>query len=215
VNRALLVAVLSAAIASVAAIGVLVARGSDDERPAAVVPSQRGPFRGGSLPAGLDRSPAYDFRLRDARGGVLDTRALRGRPYVLTFLYTDCRDVCPLIGREIGEALRLLGPRRNDVAALAVSADPAGDSRQAVRAWLRRHRLPRNFHYLIGSRARLAPVWRAYFAAPQPPGAAESRHTASIWLVDKRGRLRTKFSGGAPVAPRDLVHDLRLLLAGR
>jgi protein SCO1/2 len=215
VSRGLLVALLGAAIASVAAIAVLVAKGSDDERPVTLVPAQRGPFRGGSLPAGLDRSPAYDFRLRDARGGVLATRALRGRPYALTFLYTDCQDVCPLIGREIGEALRLLGPRRSEVAALAVSADPEGDSKQAVMSWLRRHRLPRNFHYLIGSRARLGPVWKAYFAAPQPRGVRESKHTASIWLVDKRGRLRTKFSGGAPVAPRDLAHDLRLLLVGR
>jgi hypothetical protein len=40
----------------------------------------------------------------------------------------------------------------------------------------------------------------------------ESRHTASIWLIDSHGRLRTKFSGGVPVGPRDSAHDLRLLL---
>jgi cytochrome oxidase Cu insertion factor (SCO1/SenC/PrrC family) len=57
------------------------------------------------------------------------------------------------------------------------------------------------------------PVWRAYFAAPQPPGVRESKHTASIWLIDRSGRLLTKFSGGSPVPPRDLAHDLRLLLA--
>jgi protein SCO1/2 len=213
VSRSHLV-LIAAAVVSAMAIAVLAVRSSDYERPDAIGPGQRGPFRGGALPRGLDRSRAHDFRLADARGGVLDTRELRGRPYVLTFLYTDCQDVCPLIGQEIGEALRRLGPMRNKVAALAVSVDPEGDTREAVRIWLQRHRLPRNFHYLIGERARLAPVWRAYFAAPQPRGTRESKHTASIWLIDKRGRLRTKFSGGAPVPPRDLAHDLDLLVAG-
>jgi protein SCO1 len=98
------------------------------------------------------------------------------------------------------------------VAAVAITVDPEGDTRPAVRAWLRTQRLPANFHYLVGSRRRLEPVWRAYFAAPQPPGTEESRHTASIWVIDARGRLRAKFSGGIPVSPDDIAHDLRLLV---
>jgi protein SCO1/2 len=205
-----LIALLAVAVLSLIALAG-VARDGEDERPAAIV-GQQGPFRGGALPDGLNREPAPRFRLADARGGTLDSRALRGRPYVLTFLYTDCQDVCPLIGRKVGEALRLLGARSRRVAAVAVSVDPEHDTRPAVRAWLRRLRLPGNFHYLVGSRQQLEPVWRAYFAAPQPLGVTESKHTASIWLIDARGRLRTKFSGGAPVPPRDVAHDLRLLL---
>jgi protein SCO1 len=191
---------------------VAVARDREGEGPTAIVERQEGPFRAGPLPPGLDRKPAPGFRLADARGGTVDSRALRGRPYLLTFLFTDCRDVCPLIGREIGQALRLLGSRAREVTAVAITVDPEGDTRPAVRAWLREQRLPANFHYLVGSRRRLKPVWRAYFAAPQPTGTEESRHTASIWVIDARGRLRAKFSGGAPVQPRDIAHDLGLLL---
>jgi protein SCO1/2 len=212
-SRRVLAALLAACVLSLAALVALaaLARDGEDDRPAAIVPGQ-GPFRGGSLPAGLDGKPAPRFRLADARGGSLDSRALRGRPYVLTFLYTDCQDVCPLIGREVGEALRLLGAPASKVAAVAVSVDPEHDTSAAVRAWLRRLRLPANFHYLVGTRQELEPVWRAYFAAPQPLGVRESKHTASIWLIDARGRLRTKFSGGVPVPPRDIAHDLRVLL---
>lgn len=206
-----LIALLSLAVLSLSVL-VAAAGSGDDDRTSALFEQQRGPFRGGPLPDGLDRKPAPSFRLADARGGRLDSRSLHGRPYVLTFLYTDCRDVCPLIGREVGEALRLLDGRARRVAAVAISVDPERDTGPAVRAWLRRLRLPRNFHYLVGSRQRLEPVWRAYFAAPQPLGVRESRHSASIWLIDARGRLRTKFSGGAPVPPRDIAHDLRLLL---
>jgi protein SCO1/2 len=206
-----LTALLVLAVVSLIALAA-VARDRQSDEPAAIVERVEGPFRAGPLPSGLDRRPAPSFRLADARGGTVDTRALRGRPYLLTFLFTDCRDVCPLIGREIGVALRLLGARARDVAAVAVSVDPEADTRPVVRAWLRRQRLPSNFHYLVGNRRRLGPVWRAYFAAPQPAGTEESRHTASIWLIDAKGRIRAKFSGGIPVPPRDIAHDLRLLV---
>jgi protein SCO1 len=211
VSRRSLTALLVLVAVSLVALAV-VARDREGEGPTAIVESQEGPFRAGPLPPGLDRNPAPGFRLADARGGTLDSRALRGRPYLLTFLFTDCRDICPLIGREIGEALRLLGSQAREVMAVAITVDPEGDTPRAVRAWLREQRLPANFHYLIGSRRRLKPVWRAYFAAPQPAGTEESRHTASIWVIDARGRLRAKFSGGAPVRPRDIAHDLDLLV---
>jgi protein SCO1/2 len=211
VSRRSLTALIVLAVVSLIALAAL-ARDRQGDGPTAIVERQEGPFRAGPLPDGLDRKPAPGFRLADARGGTLDSRSLRGRPYLLTFLFTDCRDVCPLIGREIGEALQLLGPRAREVAAVAVSVDPEGDTRPAVRAWLRKQRLPDNFHYIIGNRRRLQPVWRAYFAAPQPAGTEESRHTASIWVIDARGRLRAKFSGGVPVRPRDIAHDLGLLV---
>ncbi len=169
-------------------------------------------FRGNQLPQAIVGRPAPVFRLADARGGDVATGELRGRPYVVTFLYTDCTDTCPLIAAELRRTLDLLGPRSRDVAVLAVSADPKSDTRAAVRRWLMERRMPRNFHYLIGSRQELKPVWDAYYALPQRHDDPKSTHSASIWLVDARGRWRTKFSGGFPVPPADIAHDLRILL---
>lgn len=173
---------------------------------------QRTAFRGGALPSGVSGRAAPHFVLADARGGRVDTRRLAGRPYVVTFLYVNCKDVCPLIGIELKQALQRLGPRARDVAVLAVSVDPRGDTRAAVQRWLTRLRMPANFRYLIGSDEQLQPVWRSHYAGPQPRGNPNSAHTASIWLIDRQGRWRTKFSGGVPVAPADITHDLRLLL---
>ncbi|MGH2848089.1 MAG: SCO family protein [Thermoleophilaceae bacterium] len=169
-------------------------------------------FRGNPLPKGIVREPAPDFELADARGGTIGTLDMAGRPYLVTFLYSDCPDVCALIAEEIRQAFKLLRGRAEEVAALAVSVDPRGDTRENVLRFLRRHRLPPNFHYLIGTRDQLAPVWRAYYAAPQLPGRAASAHSASVWVIDARGRIRTKFSGGAPIPPADIAHDLRQLL---
>ena len=210
-TRRTLIALVLLSAMSLGAVGLVVGR-EEEPRPTAIVKGHERPFRGSRLPDGLDRTPAPRFSLKDAGGQVVESRGLRGQPYVLTFLYTDCQDVCPLIGAEIRQALRLLASERSRTAAVAVTVDPENDTRPAVRDWLRKQRMPDNFHYLLGDRDDLEPLWRAYFAAPQPAGVRESRHTASIWLIDARGRLRTKFSGGAPVAPPDIAHDLRLLV---
>jgi protein SCO1/2 len=206
-----LVVLLAVGSVSLAVVLVVTLEQGDDRSTTGPVQAPGG-FRGNKLPDAVAGSPAPHFRLRDARGGVVDTRALRGRPYVVTFLYTNCPDVCPVIGQELRVALEKLGTQASRAAAVAVSVDPRGDTAPAVRTWLGRQRLPRNFHYAIGSERELKPVWKAYYAAPQIPGDPESTHSASIWLVDGRGRIRTKFSAGFPVPPADIAHDLRLLL---
>jgi protein SCO1/2 len=163
------------------------------------------------LPAGLTDSPAPEIRLTDARGGILDTRALLGEPYAITFLYTSCPDVCPLIG-ELQNALAQLGPYSRKVAVIAVSVDPRGDTTAAVRSWLKLHREPANFHYLLGSEQQLKPTWDAYFVAPQIPGDPNSSHTASIWLVNRQGQRQAEINAGAPVSPNDLAYDFKTLL---
>jgi protein SCO1/2 len=172
-------------------------------------------FRGNQLPPEIVGKSAPRFRLRDARGGYIDTRSLRGRPYVVTFLFTSCPDVCPLIGQELRAAFEQLGDEARGVTGVAISVDPARDSAPAVRTWLDRQRLPGNFHYAIGTEEKLMPVWKSYFAAPQTPGDPNSSHSASIWLIDASGRIRTKFSGGVAVPPDDIAHDLRVLLSER
>jgi protein SCO1 len=166
-----------------------------------------------SLPPGLAGRPAPRIRLADARGGTFDTRTLTGRPYLVTFLYANCPDVCPLIGAQLREMLEQLGPRGEDVSVVAVSVDPRGDTPEAVRTWLRRLREPAQFRYLIGSQGDLAPVWRAWYAAPQVPGDPESAHTAVVWLVDARGRLAAKVAAGQAFDAGGLARDVRSLLS--
>jgi protein SCO1 len=203
-SRAVPALVLVAVLAGSLAVGIVVfglTGASATRRPAA--PG----LRAGALPGGLDGRPAPAFRLEDGRGGVVDTRRFRGRPYAVTFLYTECPDVCPTIAVDLSQALA----DAPGAAAIAVSVDPRGDTPAAVRAFARAHRMPRSFRYAVGDRRALAPVWRAYFVSSQLGDPRTSTHTAAVWLVDARGRLRGMYPGGAPIAPADVAHDLRAL----
>jgi protein SCO1/2 len=149
-----------------------------------------------------------DFALHDQQGKLVRLSGERGRFVLLTFLYTRCPDVCPLIAGNLNVALRELGSSRSRVRVLAVSVDPKGDTPAAVRRFVRNHRLLPEFRYLIGSRGQLAVIWKAYHVAPQRI-AGVSVHTAYVLLVDRSGRGQILYD--SRVTPGDVVHDLRKL----
>ena len=162
-----------------------------------------GGFAGGIRPA----VPPQDFRLRDQDGDAVSLRGYRGRVVVLTFLYTTCRDTCPLTATQIRGALDDLDA---DVPALAVSVDPANDTPERARRFLFNRGLDRGrMRFLLGSRSELRPVWEAYGIRPQGDGFD---HSAYVLLVDRRGRQRVGFPV-AQLTPEALAHDIRRLQA--
>jgi protein SCO1/2 len=64
-------------------------------------------------------------------------------------------------------------------------------------------------HFLLGTRAQLAPIWRAYGIQPQGNGF---EHTARVLVIDKDGRQRVAFPV-EQLVDRDLAHDIRKLEA--
>ena len=159
---------------------------------------------GSLLPEGV-RAP--DFELTDERGQPIAMGGFRGRPVIVTFLYTNCEDTCPPAAQQVRGALNELG---RDVPALAVAVDPPRDTPASARAFLSEQRLLGRMRFVLGSREELAPVWRGYAVRPQ---SARAEHQARIVLVDGRGRQRIGF----PVdqaTPERIAHDVRLLERG-
>jgi protein SCO1 len=198
--RVLLAAVLTAALALGALALVAATSGSDG--PAA------GPVAGPSGFVGALRPevPPQDFALRDEEGRPASLRALRGQVVVLTFLYATCDDTCPTIGSTVGGALDRL---EEPVPALAVSVDPEGDTPAAAQRFLLERGLRGRMRFLLGDRAALAPVWRAY--GIQPQGEAFD-HSAYVLLVDRQGRQRVGHPFSALTAD-GLARDIRRLQA--
>jgi protein SCO1 len=161
-------------------------------------------------PAIANPSVAPDFTLRDQKDRVVRLSAERGKVVMITFLYTHCPDLCPLTAAHIDAALDRLGSRRKRVVALAVTVDPKGDTKQAIRAYARTHRLPSEFHYLTGSQKALERIWRLYNVTPVRKGGPDPDHTLYILLLDRQGKTRVLFD--ALAQPRPIAHDLGVLL---
>jgi protein SCO1/2 len=162
---------------------------------------------------GVLENPAQppDFTLPDQHNRAVHLRALRGKVVLVTFLYTHCPDVCPLTAQNLNAALQRVGARRPDVAVLAVSVDPAGDTHASVMSFIRQHRLLPQFHYLTGSRAALQRVWRKYNVVAVRRKGGDVDHTLYTLLVDRSGTARVLFD--ATAKPAAITHDVRELLA--
>ena len=155
-----------------------------------------------------------DFALHDQDGNLVRLRAQHGRVVVLTFLYTSCVDVCPLLAANLERALRTLPAHdRAQVRVLAVSVDPKGDTPAAVRRFVRVHRLGPQFRYLTGPHARLARVWQDWNVLVAPTAGERVGHSAFVWILDRRGRTRVSLP--SETAPAPVARDLRALLSER
>ena len=130
-----------------------------------------------------------DFTLTDQDGKRVRLADFRGRIVLVTFLYTQCPDVCPLMADNLNAALRELDPAdREQVRVLAVSVDPERDTPATVRGYVKVHRFLPQFRYLIGSRRKLTEVWRKYDVQAVATDPELIDHTAYTLLVDRSGR---------------------------
>src|SRR5271165_1085216 len=107
--------------------------------------------------------PAPPLALRNYLGQPVNIASYRGKAVLVTFLYTNCPDVCPLITSQLRVAQNLMGSAKaSKVQIIAVSVDPRGDTPSAVAAFLARHGMTGRMQYLIGSAAELARTWKAW-----------------------------------------------------
>jgi protein SCO1/2 len=195
-NRVRLALATAGACLLAAGIGLYAARGGDS-------PSATGQFAGATRPPAI---PPTRFALRDQDGRAVTAAALRGRPAIVSFLYTTCRDTCPLIADQVRGALDQLD--RDRVPYVAVSVDPANDTPARAKSFLLKHGLTGRARFLLGSRAQLEPVWRQFGVQPQL--GPNRDHTPSTVLLDERGVQRVGFMADQ-ITPEGVAHDVRAL----
>jgi protein SCO1/2 len=157
---------------------------------------------------------APPLRLHNYLGQLVNIDSYKGKAVLVTFLYTNCPDICPLIASNLGVAQTLMsGATKSKVQMIAVSVDPRNDTPKAVAAFLASHGLTGKMQYLIGSKKELAPVWEAW-------GVGSSReieqpqfvdHTGLVYGVTGSGKKLTVYS--PEFKPSEIVHDVPLLAA--
>ncbi|MDD9994859.1 MAG: SCO family protein [Dehalococcoidia bacterium] len=191
-------------------------------------------FRGNELTGG---ERAADFTLYDQFGSEVSLSELRGDVVVLTFLYTDCPDICPVVASHLADVRDELSgePGLMDrVSMVAVSVDPERDTVQRAREYSESYGLLDDWSYLVGDRERLERIWADYYVSPLPVGEEHSDsdpihqdgsagslyerlgaaytvdHQAPVYLIDRDGTMRVLFS--LPFRPGDVAEDVRSLL---
>ena len=159
--------------------------------------------------------PAPAFSLTDQDGKSVALKDFRGKVTILTFMYTECRDICPVLPQILARVdQRLTETERARVRFIGITIDPRRDTPEKMRAFMQSHGLePSRWTLLTGSLAQLTQAAADYGVVVRPDAQGELVHNA-VFVLIASGRLRTEFHGLS--SPTDeIVKAVRSLLHTR
>ena len=209
---------LALALAALLAV-VAAACGDDDSAEPAAQKKQAAPAgekKSSSMPdyAGAVATPpkqAPPLKLEDSTGEPFDISEHRGKVVLLTWLYVNCPDVCPVIVSNLKAAQTKLGARAKDLVIVAVSTDPERDTPKAVNRFLEARGMEDRMQYLVGSESQLHDVWRTWGVTAEPAAANPEliEHWSATYGISASGKITTLYP--ANFKPDQIVHDVPLL----
>jgi len=159
--------------------------------------------------------PIGEFALTGTDGDPITQDVLLGNYTLMSFGYTHCPDVCPLTLTEFKRVKRELGDAAERVNFVFVSVDGERDTPDLLGRYLERFD-PAFVGMTTTDEAALNTVtdmFNVFYERREVEGTQASYlvdHTASLFLLDPRGRLIVLYSFGTP--PVDIAADIQALL---
>lgn len=156
------------------------------------------------LPGGR---PVPDFTLTDQEGEPFGMARLKGQPSLLFFGFTHCPDVCPTTLALLAGLERK--PPIPGLRTLFVTVDPERDDTLTLKRYV--NAFSGQMIGLRGGDAQLDMLMHSLGAVrykhPLPGGDYTMDHSATLYLIDARGRLAAVFT--PPFSLPALDADLR------
>lgn len=159
--------------------------------------------------------PLPEMVLLDRNGQAVRLSAYRGKPLLVSFIYTGCFQVCPAQTRALFDAVqgldRMLG--ENQFTVVTIGFNQPFDSPDAMRSFARQHRIERrNWEFLSPPRASVEALTQAFgFSYVATPAGFD--HVLGVTVVDAAGRIHAQVYGDRLRADQ-LGAPLRELLLG-
>ena len=204
---------LLAGVLGAALLAGTLALAFDGERQSSGSGLDQGPYRGSEPPA---RYELPGFSLRNYDGREVDATALRGRVVVLTFLDSQCTDVCPVLASQIAGTIdRLNAGERKRVTAVAISTDPDEDTPTSVRAFLGKQRALGKILYLRGTEDEMRPLWTRFQILASLESGQDTLHSAPVRIYDRESVWVATLHAGVDLTKTNLLHDIRTALDAR
>ena len=170
----------------------------------------------GSQPSKMVRQPiegkAPEFTLVNQSGQPLALRDLQGKVVLLTFIYSSCSGVCPLITRSMTTLQRrLTAEERRRVFFLSVTVEPEADTPPALQSYAIRHGIDlASWAFLTESPTVIREVWQSFGVTVNRQAKGNVDHPGWTFLIDRKGMVRYRYLGGI-LKVETVLEDIRKL----
>jgi len=171
------------------------------------------PFRPRSEVPRLEKyAPAPAFRFTDQDGSPVSTESLKGKIWVVNFIFTRCPGPCPISTAHMGQLNQSLGHGNPDVALVSISVDPDYDTPAVLKAYGERAGAGPRWRFLNGPRDQVAEVMqKGFLQALGKDSAGQPMHSTRFVIVDAQGWIRGFEDGGSPEVAARLRKDIQAL----
>lgn len=139
--------------------------------------------------------PAPAFSYVDQHGATVTNKSLEGQVWIVNFIFTSCRTVCPLLTSKMVQLQRLLDGV--DVRFVSISVDPEHDTPEVLAAYAKKWAPEEQRWTLLSTDEQNLKVTAAGFkvtAMKSEGGVDPIIHSAVFLLVDRKGVVRGAFS---------------------
>ena len=177
---------------------------------------------------GLDREAALrtsqaaigrkvgDHILLNREGVPISLASYRGKPLLVSFIYTGCFQVCPTTTRSLQEAveglLKSVGPNQFNV--VSIGFNQPADSPQALKSFATQYGIRQPNWEFLSPPAALVPDLARDFGFVFQASPAGFDHVLQVSILDGEGRIVRQVYGEG-VVPSELGEPLKMLLAGQ
>jgi protein SCO1 len=160
--------------------------------------------------------PAPDFALTTQGDKSLKMSDLKGKVYLVSFVFTTCNGTCPATTHRMGQvqaALKDSGLAKGGrVRLLSITLDPARDTPAVLRKYMELYDAdPANWTFLTGDKERVNKVIADWGMWARPAANGQLDHPSRVFLVDRKGRVREIYNLSFFKAAW-VLDDVRLLL---
>jgi protein SCO1 len=186
--------------------------GGAPKEPAATAPDtprERVPRR---LDESEQRRYFTDTKLLDQDGREVRfyTDALRGKIVLISFIYTNCTDICPTLMHNLSDVQEALGDRfGKDVFFVSITVDPEDDTPEELKRYGERYNARPGWTFLTGPKKDLDAVIKRFGEFQDD----FEDHSMTFVLGDVKNARWSKIRGDLP--PEAVLPRIRDLLSRR
>lgn len=158
--------------------------------------------------------PAPSFMLTTQDNAQLKLTDLRGKVVAVTFIFTTCKDTCPVLtAKLVGVQRKLAADVSPNVAFVAISLTPKHDTPDVLKAYADAHNADLSrWTFLTGDAKQIQALAKQYGVFVKAKKSADDvDHGFLTSIIDRAGIIRVQYMG-VRFEPNELLADLQALV---
>ena len=136
---------------------------------------------------------------------------------IITFLYSNCTDICPTTTLKLREIYNNLDKFKNKFKIIVISLDPENDTPESTLKYSQAYKMSDKWFFLTGHENELSEIWEKYYISTQITknnnnnNTLNINHASPIYIIDQNQNMKLLHT--EPIIAKEIVHDIKLLIS--